>query len=1128
MSGRASIRLQVWIALLLLLAHAQAQSPGHAVFQATSLAVKETSGTVGIPLAREGGATGALEATVSVDLVASNASSSRYNFSPQIVRWPDGDLLAKAIAVTVLNDNFYQPTEVVELVISDTTPGSVGIQRLQVWILPDEDGGVLSFTSGLHMDFTTISKVKEGFPPSPQCLAFAERLGGSSGVASVTVTMDCVRGWEDNFATPGVDYTFFPANEPVVWEDGENESRCILYSLSKDTEAPYPWQSAVIIWPDADSEDIENLCFTINNAPHSTAKLTTDKIEIYLQDGGDTGAGVTPCNLGAECEFNFTDLHFEPGTNISLQQRCTALTCRMNEFNVTSHEVTLEAAKLLHMEPGLWFACRCFGPSPAAQAITAVMINGPTPQNFVSCTMGWQTCSVQLLGEGLSWLPVQFVHVLHACPTLETNGTEVESYVDQHLLLGGFGTLDRSLSPGTWMTMQNPQEMALAGPGLFHLCWCSGGPGQNCLFLENFVVDAGLFEMEGPNVQADQQLTLGELYETNITGANLAPGDQLALQEACNTANVSSTTSDDGYFYRFGQVTGIPPGGYYLCWCRKGDGANCSHPDHWQPVGKVEVLCPRGTYSLGQTCTECHWPWDVPNAARNACQTNALRAVGVAVMFVFVTFATCLILCQIELAKYGGFKVPLIPVGRRIRIEDVSTEGEGTKLVMTSLGQHHLRIGTTFQVIFYGTNHFLLDGHRRRVTALDSRRLEITSLSGDVFVADASGGHFMLSLPGTFWYGQLYQVCPVMVLIVVLFAVGLSAIQYGSPPLSFVLILSAIELMLAFWMRVIYWKTQQYRSPLSRRVQQYNRILDEQHPKPKACPRGAQRAVTAFQLFDLYDFFQAFIKGRNMYYLDPNLVRPLTKKHRLSFAERVGPSQVDFFISHWWGTPFMNFCESVKRHAIHMCHSEDESDWKKIAYWICTFSNNQYRVQEELGGHSHEESSFYLALHSPKCKGTAMIMDEEASLLKRSWCLFELLQTVRKSEAEAERKRLQIISASTDSRREFAGMFFCTKTGVLNYGQATVEIAMKIGENIKNLSLEHATATSQEDKDMINSLVLKEMGSYDKINQILRNNLAEALRKCQEEVDNNFEGLFKGLKGEVHIDVDPERTVLRM
>ena len=87
-----------------------------------------------------------------------------------------------------------------------------------------------------------------------------------------------------------------------------------------------------------------------------------------------------------------------------------------------------------------------------------------------------------------------------------------------------------------------------------------------------------------------------------------------------------------------------------------------------------------------------------------------------------------------------------------------------------------------------------------------------------------------------------------------------------------------------------------------------------------------------------------------------------------------------------------------------MSESEDEGQWKKIAYWICTFSNNQYRVKEELGV-SHEESSFYKALHSDKCKGTAMIMDEQASLLKRSWCLFELLQTVRKSDQEVERKK---------------------------------------------------------------------------------------------------------------------------
>lgn len=48
-----------------------------------------------------------------------------------------------------------------------------------------------------------------------------------------------------------------------------------------------------------------------------------------------------------------------------------------------------------------------------------------------------------------------------------------------------------------------------------------------------------------------------------------------------------------------------------------------------------------------------------------------------------------------------------------------------------------------------------------------------------------------------------------------------------------------------------------FSSPPAPRAPRRDRILDEQHPKPKACPRGAQRAVTAFQLFDLYDFFQA-------------------------------------------------------------------------------------------------------------------------------------------------------------------------------------------------------------------------------------------------------------------------------
>ena len=56
---------------------------------------------------------------------------------------------------------------------------------------------------------------------------------------------------------------------------------------------------------------------------------------------------------------------------------------------------------------------------------------------------------------------------------------------------------------------------------------------------------------------------------------------------------------------------------------------------------------------------------------------------------------------------------------------------------------------------------------------------------------------------------------------------------------------------------------------------------------------------------------------------------PKKKKNKSS-------SEVDYFISHWWGTPFRNFCESVKRHAIHMSLLvQDTGGLARIKHW-CT------------------------------------------------------------------------------------------------------------------------------------------------------------------------------------------------
>ena len=73
-----------------------------------------------------------------------------------------------------------------------------------------------------------------------------------------------------------------------------------------------------------------------------------------------------------------------------------------------------------------------------------------------------------------------------------------------------------------------------------------------------------------------------------------------------------------------------------------------------------------------------------------------------------------------------------------------------------------------------------------------------------------------------------------------------------------------------------------------------------------------------------------------MYFMDANIIRPLTWPTKLSYSELVGPQDAQWFVSHWWGTEFRVYCEALSRHA-----KEFRPDWSKTTYWICTFSNNQ-------------------------------------------------------------------------------------------------------------------------------------------------------------------------------------------
>lgn len=180
-----------------------------------------------------------------------------------------------------------------------------------------------------------------------------------------------------------------------------------------------------------------------------------------------------------------------------------------------------------------------------------------------------------------------------------------------------------------------------------------------------------------------------------------------------------------------------------------------------------------------------------------------------------------------------------------------------------------------------------------------------------------------------------------------------------------------------------------------------------------------------------------------MYYLCGNIIKPLTKPSQLSYADVVGPNDMQWFVSHFWGTPFVHFVETIRKHAEGSLGAR-VTDLHLVTYWICTFSNNQWKVLEELG-ETWEYSSFFLALRSPGYKGTVMVLDDEVRPLTRSWCLFELLQT-----------------ALLSKKKKTQGLFLATQSGVMNRGQCGMDLAVTLSKKMSTLKLQDASASSQD------------------------------------------------------------------
>jgi len=297
-------------------------------------------------------------------------------------------------------------------------------------------------------------------------------------------------------------------------------------------------------------------------------------------------------------------------------------------------------------------------------------------------------------------------------------------------------------------------------------------------------------------------------------------------------------------------------------------------------------------------------------------------------------------------------------------------------------------------------------------------------------------------------------------------------------------------LALVLWMLYRKWYSETL-TPMQERLQRYSLHLQEQNPQPTESSRGPGRAVSMGQLMELLNFFRDFITVRTAYYLDPNVIKPLTKPHRLSFSEVAGPHELHFFVSHFWGTPFSHFVKSIRTHA-EVAGLEPLHD---TSYWICFLSNNQWKVEEELGHGQWQESSFYKALRSGACKATCMVLDKHALPLTRSWCLFEVLQTYK-------------LQHETNG---FGGLVFCTQDGLVGSGKC-YDTDVALAHRLSVLSVADATATNKGDEAMIKVLVEEEFGGMDSINDFIRGNMIKDLDASRNTFEQALDQLQMHLR----------------
>lgn len=184
-----------------------------------SLVVNEDTGTVRFAIHRCGGQ-GAIFAEVS-DLQRTAKLGSDYNFQPLQFNWANGDVSDKFIDLRVVDDNVFEPAEVMDVFISNVTPGVIAGNWASVTIQDDDP-------QGPGVNTVQFSATAQGVPEDS--LDISVQID-KVGTGDVTVNYETRSGT----AIDGVD--FIGGSGTLHWASGDENPKFLSFSMINDAVA---------------------------------------------------------------------------------------------------------------------------------------------------------------------------------------------------------------------------------------------------------------------------------------------------------------------------------------------------------------------------------------------------------------------------------------------------------------------------------------------------------------------------------------------------------------------------------------------------------------------------------------------------------------------------------------------------------------------------------------------------------------------------------------------------------------------------------------------------------------------------------------------------------------------------